>query len=51
MIYDKVGKVALRFAVTYLRRRYRRQIRIGVGVAAVAVGAALYAASRNVPEG
>ena len=50
-MYDKVGKVALRFAVAYLRRRYRRQIRIGTGVAAVALGAALYLASRNVPEG
>lgn len=51
MIYDRLGKVALRFALVYLRRRYRRQIRIGVGVAAVVVGAALYGASRNVPEG
>lgn len=51
MIYDKLGKAALRFAIAYLRRRYRRQIRIGTGVAAVAVGAALYVASRNVPEG
>jgi hypothetical protein len=50
-MYDRVGKAALRFAVAYLRRRYRRQIRIGTGVAAVALGAALYLASRNVPEG
>lgn len=50
-MYDRVGRAALRFAVAYLRRRYRRQIRIGTGVAAVAVGAALYLASRNVPEG
>jgi hypothetical protein len=51
MIYDRLGKAALRFAITYLRSRYRRQIRIGAGVAAVVVGAALYVASRNVPEG
>ena len=50
-MYDKVGKVALRFAVVYLRRRYRRQIRIGTGVAALGLGVALYLASRNVPEG
>lgn len=50
-MYNKLGKAALRFGIAYLRRRYRRQIRIGAGVAAVAVGAALYAASRNVPEG
>ncbi len=51
MTYDKLGKVAVRFAIKYVRRRYRRQIRIGVGIAVVAVGIAAYAASRNVPEG
>ena len=48
MAYDKLGKVAIRFAVKYVRRRYRRQIRIGVGVTVVAVGIAAYAASRKV---
>ena len=33
MSYDKLGKAAIRFAVKYVRRRYRRQIRIGAGVA------------------
>ena len=51
MAYDKLGKAAIRFAVKYVRRRYRRQIRIGAGLAVVAVGIAAYAASRNVPEG
>jgi hypothetical protein len=51
MAYDKLGKAALRFAVAYVRRRYRRQIRIGVGLAALAVAIAAYAATRNVPEG
>jgi hypothetical protein len=51
MMYNRLGKAALRFSVVYLRRRYRRQIRIGAGVAAAAVGVALYLASRNVPEG
>ncbi|MGC1852303.1 MAG: hypothetical protein WA687_07685 [Solirubrobacterales bacterium] len=50
-MYDRVGKAALRFAVAYLRRRYRRQIRIGAGVAALGLGVALYLASRDVPEG
>ena len=50
-MYDTLGKAAVRFAFGYLRRRYRRQIRIGVGVAAVAIGIAAYLASRNVPEG
>ena len=51
MAYDKLGKVAIRFAFKYVRRRYRRQIRIGAGVAAVALAIAAYAATRNVPEG
>jgi hypothetical protein len=51
MAYDKLGKAAIRFAAKYVRRRYRRQIRIGAGVAAVALAIAAYAATRNVPEG
>jgi hypothetical protein len=50
-MYDRVGKVALRFTVSYLRRRYRREIRIGVGIGAVAIGVAIYLANREVPEG
>lgn len=50
-MYDRLGKAALRFAIRYVRYRYRRQIRIGTGVAAAVVGVALYFASRNVPEG
>jgi hypothetical protein len=50
-MYDRLGKVALRFTVAYLRRRYRREIRIGVGVTVAAVGVAVYLANRNVPEG
>jgi len=49
--YDRLGKAAIRFAVKYVRRRYRRQIRIGAGVAALALAIAAYAATRNVPEG
>jgi hypothetical protein len=52
MSYDRLGKVAIRFALKYARQRYRRQIRIGIGVAAAAVGiVAAYLASRDVPEG
>jgi hypothetical protein len=50
-MYNSLGKAAVRFAFSYLRRRYKREIRIGVGVAAVAIGVAAYLASRNVPEG
>jgi hypothetical protein len=50
-MYDKLGKAALRFTVAYLRKRYRREIRIGVGVAALGVGVAVYLANRDVREG
>lgn len=51
MIYNRLGKAAIRFALKYARVRYRRQIRAGAGIAAVAIGIALYLAARNVPEG
>jgi NADH/NAD ratio-sensing transcriptional regulator Rex len=50
-MYDRLGKVAVGFAVAYLRRRYRREIRIGAGVAVVAIGVGAYLATRNPPEG
>jgi hypothetical protein len=50
-MYDKVGKAALRFTIIYLRRRYRREIRLGLGLGVLAIGAAVYLANRNVPEG
>ena len=51
MAYDRLGKAAIRFAIKYVRRRYRRQIRIGTGLAVVAVGVAVYLANRGAPEG
>jgi hypothetical protein len=50
-MYDSVGKAAVRFALRYLGRRYKREIRIGLGIAAVFIGVGAYLASRNVPEG
>lgn len=50
-MYERAGKAALRFAVGYLRRRYRREIRIGVVLAVGAIGIAVYVANRQVPEG
>jgi hypothetical protein len=50
-VYNRLGRAAIRFSFAYLRRRYRRQIRIGAGLAAVAIGIAAYLATRNVPEG
>ena len=52
LMYDSVGKAAVRFAIRYLRRRYKREIRIGIGVAAVVVGIGSPTwPRRNVPEG
>jgi hypothetical protein len=50
-MYDSLGKAAVRFAFRYLGRRYRREIRIAIGVGAVAIGVGAYLASRSVPEG
>jgi hypothetical protein len=52
-VYDTVGRAALRIAFRYLRVRYRRQIRVGLGVGALTVvlGAAAYLSARQVPEG
>jgi len=50
-MYDRAGRAAVRFAFGYLRRRYRRELRIGIGITAVVVGIGAYLASRNVPEG
>jgi hypothetical protein len=50
-VIDVLGKAAIRFALRYLRHRYRREIRIGVGLALAAIGVAVYLASRDVPEG
>jgi ABC-type lipoprotein release transport system permease subunit len=48
---DSVGRAAVRFAFRYLRHRYRREIRIGIAVAVIAVGAGVLLAARRVPEG
>lgn len=48
---DSLGRTAVRFALKYLRRRYRRQMRIGIGLAVAGVAVAAYLASRDVPEG
>lgn len=50
-MYDKLGKTAVKFAYRYLRWRYKREIRIGLGLAAVGIAVAGFLASRNVREG
>jgi hypothetical protein len=50
-MYDKVGKTAVKFGYRYLRFRYKREIRIGIGITAAVVAVAAFLASRNVREG
>jgi len=51
VINERLGRAAIRFAVRYVRVRYRRQIRIGIGLSVAGIAVAAYLASRNVPEG
>lgn len=51
-MYNRLGKTAVKFAFHYLRRRYRRETRIALGVFGVGLVAAVaYFATREVPEG
>lgn len=45
------GKAALRFGLAYARRRYGRQILIGLGAGALALGLAAYLSGRDAQEG
>jgi hypothetical protein len=51
MIYRLIGKAVVTLGLRYVRKRYSRQLRIGLGLAVAGLGAAAYLASRNVPEG
>ncbi|HEX6206017.1 MAG TPA: hypothetical protein VFZ29_09465 [Solirubrobacterales bacterium] len=51
-MYNRIGKTSVKFAFRYLRRRYRRETRIALGVFGVGLVAAVaYFATREVPEG
>jgi uncharacterized protein involved in exopolysaccharide biosynthesis len=51
-MYNRLGKASMKFAFRYMRRRYRRESRIALGVFGVGVVAAVaYLARREVPEG
>lgn len=50
-MYDQAGKVAVKLAFRYLRRRYRREARIALGLAFAGMAVAAYLATREVPEG
>ncbi|HEY7255910.1 MAG TPA: hypothetical protein VH476_04430 [Solirubrobacterales bacterium] len=50
--YELVGRLVVKYGLLYVRRRYSRQITIGTGLVAVAVGIGLaYLATKEVPEG
>lgn len=55
MVYKWIGKAVVVYGLAYVRRRYGRQLKIGAGAGmlagAAAVAAAVYLASRDVPEG
>jgi hypothetical protein len=51
VIQEKLGRAAVRYGARYLRVRYRREIRIGAGVAAVLVAVVVARAVRHAPEG
>jgi hypothetical protein len=50
-MYNLIGKASIKFALRYVRRRYRREARIALGIGILGVAAAAYLASREVPEG
>lgn len=50
-MFDAFGRAAIRFAITYVRRRYRRQIRVAVAIAATVLAIGGFLLVRRVPEG
>jgi hypothetical protein len=51
-MYNRLGRASVKFAFRFLRRRYRREAQIALGVAGVAAAAGIaYLATREVPEG
>jgi hypothetical protein len=50
-MYDRLGKATMKFAFRYVRRRYRREARVALGLGIATVAVAAYLATREVPEG
>lgn len=50
-MYNRLGKASLKFAFRYVRRRYRREARIALGVGVGVAAVLAYLATREVPEG
>lgn len=51
MIYEAIGRVVIKAVKFFVLFRYGRQLRIGAGVLAVAIGIGAYLAARDVREG
>lgn len=51
MIYKLIGKAVVRIATLVIKRRYGRQLTVGAGIAIVAIGIGIAAATRHVEEG
>jgi hypothetical protein len=51
-MYEQIGRAVVKYGVLYARRRYSRQITIGTGLVAVAIGLLVaYLVTKEVPEG
>lgn len=50
-MYNRIGKASVKFAFRYVRRRYRREARIALGLGILVAVVAAYLATREVPEG
>ncbi|HWO48074.1 MAG TPA: hypothetical protein VNM41_08440 [Solirubrobacterales bacterium] len=50
-MYDRIGQAAMKLAFRYVRRRYRREARVALGLGVLAAAIAAYLATREVPEG
>jgi hypothetical protein len=51
-MYNRLGRASVKFAFRYMRRRYRRESRIALGLFGAGIVAAIaYFATREVPEG
>lgn len=50
--YRGIGKATVKFAIAYVRRRFRGQLRVAAAVAVVSIAAGAYLATRSsVDEG
>lgn len=51
MFYEALGRLVWKFGISYVRRRYARQLRAAAALAVVSVLLGGYLATRTVKEG